>query len=68
MIANLVFKKFRIVNDTYARFEVQCWRLWFPFWIQCHSGNSSTNSHLSIERAKEFIQQKKECGKVVYSE
>lgn len=43
--------KFRIIKDSYAGFEVQAKRWWFPFWIQC----DGTNTHLTLERAKEFI-------------
>lgn len=54
--------KYRIIKDSYSGFEVQIWKLWFPFWIQCNW----VNTHSSIERAKNFIEIHKK--KVVYSE
>lgn len=45
------FKKYRIVKDNYCGFECQVWRLWFPFWIQM----GFTNTHTSLEKAKEYI-------------
>jgi hypothetical protein len=41
--------KYRIVRDTYAGYEVQAWRWWWPFWMQC-----GINTHLSVEEAKEW--------------
>ena len=54
-------KKYRIVRDTYAGYEVQCFRLYFPFWIQC-----GKNTSRSVEQAKEEIEIRK--GYVVYTE
>jgi hypothetical protein len=54
-------KKYRIVRDTYAGYEVQCFRLYFPFWIQC-----GINTSMSVEQAKEEIEIRK--GYVVYTE
>jgi len=45
------WKKYRIVKDTYCGFEVQVKYCFLPFWLQC----SSTNSHVSLMCAKEFI-------------
>lgn len=45
------WKKYRIVRDGYAGYEVQTWRLWFPFWIQ-----GRTNTHISLESAKKYLQ------------
>lgn len=55
------FKKYRVVIDAYAGYEVQTWRVWFPFWIQ---GN--TNTHRSLEQAKEYIEKLKRP--IVYQE
>ena len=44
-------KKYRIVRDRYLGYECQVWRLWFPFWVQM----DFTNTHSTIENAKEFI-------------
>ena len=57
----MVLKKYRIVRDTYSGYEVQTWRLWFPFWLQ-----GATNTHRTIEKAKEYIKNLK--NKVVYYE
>lgn len=44
--------KYRIVTDKYAGFEVQIKYGWLPFlWFQCNG----TNTHVSIEKAKEYI-------------
>jgi hypothetical protein len=42
------WKRYRIVRDNYAGYEVQCWRFWFPVWIQCNL----TNTHSTIEAAR----------------
>ncbi len=54
--------KYRVVTDTYLGYEVQIWRLWFPFWVQC----GFCNTHHSIEKAKEFINKSKQI--IVYTE
>jgi hypothetical protein len=56
------FTKYRIVRDNYAGYEVQKWRFWFPFWVEC----DYMNTHLSLERAKRYIEIHK--GEVVYKE
>ena len=43
--------RFRIIKDTYCGYECQIWRLWFPFWVQMNI----SNTHRTIEEAKEFI-------------
>lgn len=55
--------KYRIVEDLYAGYEVQIWRLWFPFWIQ----KNVTNTYSTLEKAKKAIQLYKRKV-VVYSE
>lgn len=52
-------KKYRIVKDNYAGYEVQCWRLWFPFWLECWNNlDCNCNTHFSIEQAEKFIKRK----------
>lgn len=51
--------KFRIVRDHYAGYEVQAKRWWWPFWIQCGSRYGRTNTHLTVEKAREFIEREK---------
>jgi len=58
--------KYRIVTDSYCGYEVQKWRIWFPFWIQCHS-RGCVNTHVSVEKAKEFIEWHKK-NNVVWEE
>jgi hypothetical protein len=53
--------KYRIVVDIYAGYEVQKWRLWFPFWIQVR-----VNTFATVEAAKAFIERDK--GGVVWME
>jgi hypothetical protein len=55
-------KKYRIIRDGYSGYEVQVWRIWFPFWIQC----GITNTHHTIDEAKKAIGIYR--GDVVYSE
>jgi len=44
------WKKYRVVHDRYCGYEVQCWRIWFPFWLQC----GFTNTHFSLEKAENY--------------
>jgi hypothetical protein len=53
--------RYRIVTDRYSGYEVQSRRWWFPFWIQC----DGTNTHLTIDRAKEFIERRLTQNKFV---
>lgn len=58
--------RYRVVRDGYCGFEVQAKRWWLPFWIQCSGDHGGfTNTHSSLERAKDFIS-RKEGGGVVY--
>lgn len=59
--------KYRIVRDNYAGYEVQVWRWWFPFYIQCGDVDGICNTHMSLESAKEFIK-KRRSKKVVWKE
>jgi hypothetical protein len=51
-------KKYRIVTDRYAGYEVQVWRWWFPFWLEV-----GCNTHPTLERARAFAEADK--GRVV---
>ena len=44
-------KKYRIVRDSYAGYEAQVWRIWFPFWVQLGGGNT----HTSADQAEHYI-------------
>ena len=62
-------KKYRVVEDNYCGFEVQGKRWWFPFWIQCSDFDGRIcNTHLSLDRAKEFIKKKKNYKKAIWTE
>lgn len=50
---------YRVVTDAYSGYEVQCWRLWFPFWVQA----GCTNTHRTIEEARAYA--KRHSGMVV---
>jgi len=50
--------KYRIVPDTFAGYEVQVRRWWFPFWVQ-----PRTNTHHTVDKAKEYID--KHCHRFV---
>lgn len=43
--------RYRIMPDNYAGYEVQYRKWWLPFWFQ----HGFCNTHLSIERAKSYI-------------
>ena len=47
--------KYRVVRDIYAGYEVQKWRVWFPFWLQCGRTGVGINTHESLEKALSFI-------------
>jgi len=59
--------RYRIIKDSYAGFEVQKWRLWWPFWMQCHTGLTLCNTHDSLEKALAFVEWHK-AGKEVWRE
>jgi hypothetical protein len=44
---NRWWKHYRIVRDSYAGYEVQCWRIWFPLWNQC----GFVNTHSTVAKA-----------------
>jgi len=43
--------KYRIVTDSFAGYECQKWRLWFPIWTQM----GFCNTHSTLERAVKYI-------------
>lgn len=51
---NFFKTKYRIVTDAYCGYEVQYKSWWWPFWIQA----GFTNTHLSIEQARKYIEVK----------
>lgn len=52
-------KRYRIVTDRFAGYEVQEWCWWWPFWRQ----SNFTNTHSSLEKAEEYAA--RSSGKVV---
>ena len=42
-------KRYRIVQDEFAGYEVQAWRIWWPFWMEI-----GTNTHCDIKGAEDF--------------
>lgn len=50
---------YRIVTDNYSGYEVQEWRWWWPFWVQC----GRVNTHPTVERAEMYAN--RISGKVV---
>jgi hypothetical protein len=58
--------RYRVVRDGYCGYEVQKWRLWWPFWMQCW-GRGICNTHTSLEKAQAFIENHKK-NNVVWSE
>jgi hypothetical protein len=55
LIMKICKRRFRIVTDKYLGFEVQIKKWYYPFWLQV----GYTNTHLSIEDAKDFIEKTK---------
>lgn len=44
------YRKYRIVTDTYLGYEVQAWRILWPFWIQA----GGVNTFNTIEKAEAY--------------
>jgi hypothetical protein len=44
------WRKYRIVSDQYLGYEVQIWKIYWPFWIQC----DFCNTFISITAAENF--------------
>ena len=61
-MSNLFKKRYRIVTDSYAGYEVQYKYPWWPFWIQAPSRGHATNTHITLERAKVFLAEFKNGG------
>lgn len=56
-------KKYRIVSDNYAGYEVQYKHPLIPFWLQL-----GCNTHPSVEKAEEWLKRqlsKQKSGKVI---
>ena len=47
--------KYRIVTDKYDGFECQHKRWWFPFWIEIERPGFYSNTHRTLEEARNFI-------------
>lgn len=51
--------KYRVVDDKYSGFEVQVKFWWFPvLFFQCAGEYPFTNTHPTLEKAKEFMEDK----------
>lgn len=61
-------KKYRIVRDNYAGYEVQQWRIFWPFWVQLTGCGVGINTFSSVERAIDFINSRKSTGTVVWKD
>lgn len=46
--------QYRIVTDKFQGFEVQYKVWWWPFWSQCGTRSSDTNTHHTVEEAERF--------------
>jgi len=57
--------KYRIVTDSFAGYEVQIKRWWFPFWFQCWE-YGCINSFISVERAEQYVKDRKKHKVVKY--
>lgn len=60
-------KKYRIVTDNYAGYEVQVWTIWFPFWVQVSYHGRGVNTFPSLDAAIHYIRTLKR-GTVVWKE
>ena len=56
-------KKYRIVTDKYAGYEVQVKTWYWPFWVEL-----GINTFTSIEHARAFIRKMRFKSEVVWSE
>lgn len=43
-------RRYRIVRDSYAGYEVQVWRWYWPFWSELNF----CNTHFTVEEAEEY--------------
>ena len=55
------YKKYRVMRDGYLGFQVECWRIWFPIWIQV----DGCNTHRTIGEAAEWLDNYLKNGNVV---
>lgn len=53
--------KYRIVKADWSGYEVQVWRLWFPFWVQTAFNSAYDN----LDSAKRCVDILKDTGKKV---
>lgn len=59
-MSNFFKTKYRIVPDDFAGWEAQGKPWWSPFWIELGRGSSfGINSHVTIEHARAFINQRR---------
>lgn len=56
--------KYRVVRDKCNGFEVQSWRWYWPFWMQCHNAPYRTNRHHTLDEALIFIEKCKKGKKI----
>lgn len=56
-------KKYRIVTDKYAGYEVQVKAWYWPFWVEL-----GINTFTTIEQARAFIRKMRFKSEVVWSE
>jgi hypothetical protein len=54
-------RKFRIVSDRYAGFEVQSWIWYFPFWIEA----GGVNTFETVEQAELYAKKRMRVSKVI---
>lgn len=46
--------------DGYLGYEAQIKKWWFPFfWFECYGFNRFCNTHLSLQKAEDFIERHK---------
>lgn len=50
-------KKLRIVKDNFSGFEVQIWRIWWPFWVECWQ-YGIINTFSTLEKAEEWANER----------
>ena len=47
-------KRYRIMPDSFSGYEVQVWRIWFPFWVQMHWTNTHSTEEDALRYAKSY--------------
>lgn len=48
--------RYRIVADTYAGFEVQIWRWYWPFWVEANFSNTHSSEEGALTWARQHAQ------------